>query len=401
MKETRNKKVLVLASVASMIGQFNMPNIRLLQRLGYEVHVACNFREGNTCPPVYAGRLRQQLKAQGVVCYQIDFKRQAWQLFSHGKAYNQLCRILGQHRYTFLHCHSPVGGVVGRLAAHRFQLPVLYTVHGFHFYQGASCKNWLLYYPVEWMLSWWTDVLLTINHEDYRMAIKRLHAKRTVYLPGVGVDTARCYRKRKDADAAKHTGSFVFLHVAELSKRKNQKTVLQAFRQIEQHKKQPLSYQYLLCGIGEQESKLKKYVQNNDLSDKVQFLGYRKDIPQLMEQADAAILSSYQEGLPVAVIEAMAAGLPVIASKIRGNRELVDAQGGILVDADDVQAYEKALVQMMQWKQTQPDKLRKMGVHNRNKSRNYDISRVIEKTEAIYHSMELSRRNEKCRKNRI
>lgn len=384
------KKILVLASVASMIDQFNMQNIRLLIQLGYEVHTACNFKEGNTCSQSRICQLKERLSKMGVSFYQIDFKRNICQVFAHGKAYRQLCAVLNKNTYAFVHCHSPIGGVIGRIAAWRYGVPVLYTVHGFHFYKGAPVKNWLLYYPIEWLLSWHTQLLITINREDFVRAKAHLHAKKTVYVPGTGVDMALFgadrFRYGSNGQTRQHR-PFVFLHTAEFIKRKNHKTVLRALCQIEKDDPNRYDYQYILCGIGPEEKKLKRFVKKHGLSHKVRFLGYRSDIPQLLCKADACMLSSYQEGLPVAVMEAMAAGLPVIASRIRGNSDLIDAQGGFLVDTDNPKDYAQAMVWMMECKHHDPEKLLDMGKYNREKSRVYDTANIRIKMKKIYEDM--------------
>lgn len=86
----------------------------------------------------------------------------------------QLKDILANGNYQILHCHTPMGGVLGRLAALKLwkqgKLKVIYTAHGFHFYKGAPLVNWLLYYPMEKFLAHWTDVIITINEEDYERA---------------------------------------------------------------------------------------------------------------------------------------------------------------------------------------------------------------------------------------
>lgn len=168
------KRVLMLASVASMIDQFNMPNIALLQKLGYEVDVACNFIEGNTCSDARVAELKQKLQDMHVHCYQIDFARNIKHMGQNMKALWQVEGLMKQNTYAFCHCHSPIGGVVARIAGHRTRTKVIYTAHGFHFYQGAPVMNWLVYYPVEKVLSRWTDVLITINHEDYARAKKEI-----------------------------------------------------------------------------------------------------------------------------------------------------------------------------------------------------------------------------------
>jgi len=413
------KKMLMLASVASMIDQFNMPNIRLLQSMGYEVHVACNFRKGNTCDDTRIHLFRRELKAQGVVCHQWDCPRDVRAAGKCIKACLQLWRLAGRHEFRFIHCHSPAGGALARAVAHLRGIPVIYTAHGFHFYKGAPLKNWVFYYPVEWLLSWWTDVLVTINREDYIRAKKHFHAKKTCRVPGVGLDVSLftpdgmepghtcdfvCDRKTVGMSKAGSgrildvagireslglsDDTFLLLHVAELSKRKNHKIVLRALCRIEKKYKGKYDYRYVLCGIGAEQKTLEKFVRKSGLSGRVMFLGYREDIPMLMRAADAEILSSYHEGLPVAVMEAMAAGLPVIASRIRGNVELIDKRGGILVDAGDACGFAGAIVRMAEWKKNYPDKLRNMETYNMQKSRKYDTGRVERNMKAVYKSME-------------
>lgn len=167
------KKVLILASVASMIDQFNMPNIELLQNMGYNVDVACNFKEGNTCSDEKIEELKSTLKKMNIQCFQIDFARDVTNMGRNIKSLWQVEQLLETNKYEFLHCHSPIGGVVGRVAGKLKHVKVIYTAHGFHFYKGAPKKNWLIYYPIEKLCSYMTDVLITINKEDYVLAQKK------------------------------------------------------------------------------------------------------------------------------------------------------------------------------------------------------------------------------------
>src|SRR5699024_2380912 len=99
------------------------------------------------------------------------------------------------------HCHTPVGALLTRLAAigaRKKGTKVIYTAHGFHFFQGAPIVNWLLFYPAEWLLAPVTDVLITINKEDYQRACKKLHAGRVEYVPGVGINTERFRENLED-----------------------------------------------------------------------------------------------------------------------------------------------------------------------------------------------------------
>ena len=113
------KKALVLASVASMIDQFNMPNILLMKEMGYEVDVAANFVEGSTCSDEKIAALKMTLAGMGVRCFQIDFSRNVLNIGQNLKAYNQTKRIIEDNDYKLIHSHSPIGGFLSRIAARR------------------------------------------------------------------------------------------------------------------------------------------------------------------------------------------------------------------------------------------------------------------------------------------
>ena len=185
------KKMLMLASVASMIQQFNMRNIHILQKMGYEVHVACNFLTGSTITKKRTEQLKKELKTIGVHCHQIDFDRNVKNIPSVKRAYAQVKTLLQQENFAFLHCHSPIGGVIGRLAGHACGVKVIYTAHGFHFFKGASVVNWTLFYPIERKLSKYTDILITINKDDYNLAKKKFTKTNVIYVPGVGINTEK------------------------------------------------------------------------------------------------------------------------------------------------------------------------------------------------------------------
>ncbi len=323
------KNALIIASVASMIDQFNMSNIRILQELGYQVDVACNYIEGSTCTKERIADLKRKLKRWGVDCFQVDFARSVTNFKQNKRAYQQLKVLAKKKDYSLVHCHAPISGALGRVVFQKERkrgTSVIYTAHGFHFFQGAPLKNWMLYYPVEKFLSRWTDCLITINKEDYWRAKKKFHAKRTEYVPGVGVDLRKIAetkidKKKKREELGISEDTFLILSVGELSKRKNHKLVLQALCNLKDK-----NICYIICGQGALENKLKEFVLNHGLEKKVQFLGYRSDVLELYKSADLFAFPSLQEGLPVALMEAMASGVPCIASNIRGNRDLLEGE---------------------------------------------------------------------------
>lgn len=318
------KKVLMLASVASMIDQFNMSNIRLLQEMGYHVHVACNFVKGNTCDADHIRKLQQKLDQMQISWHQWDCPRSVFDMSACFRAYRQLLELTGRYQFAWIHCHSPVGGVLARLAAHRRGIRVLYTAHGFHFYKGAPIRNWLLYYPVEKLLAYWTDVLVTINREDYQFAKRNLKAGKIYWIPGVGIDVEKFASRvgQREASFCKRfeipKQALLLLSVGELNKGKNHRMVITALSALGRK-----DVFYLVCGQGALAKKLQHYADQMGVGAQVRFPGYQEDTPCIYRNADIFVFPSKREGMPVALMEAMAAGLPCIVSDIRGNRELI------------------------------------------------------------------------------
>ena len=334
------KRILMLASVASMIDQFNIANIKLLKDMGNEVHVACNLENGNTCSDEKISELKALLEKLEVRYFQIDFARNVTKVTENFKAYKQVLHLLKSNNYYFIHCHSPIGGFCGRIAAHKTNTKVIYTAHGFHFFKGAPIINWLLYYPVERWLARYTDVLITINKEDYNRANKSFKAKRVVYIPGIGIDTKKfgkvvvdVSKKRKELGVPED--AFLLLSVGELNKNKNHETVIKAIAKLNDQ-----NIYHVICGQGGLELYLKDLINELGLDKRVKLLGYRRDIAEISKVSDAFAFSSFREGLSVALMEAMASGLPIICSRIRGNTDLIEEdKGGFIVSSDDINGF--------------------------------------------------------------
>lgn len=375
----------MLASVASMIDQFNMPNIALLQKLGYQVDVACNFIEGNTCSDARIAELKQKLQDMHVRCYQIDFARNIRHMGQNMKALWQVKGLMKQNTYAFCHCHSPIGGVVARIAGHRTRTKVIYTAHGFHFYQGAPVMNWLVYYPVEKMLSRWTDVLITINHEDYKLAKKKFKMKKLTYVPGIGIDTQRESLSQKEKEEKrKELGipqdAFLITNAAEFTPNKNQKTVIEAIEQLHN----PNIY-FVMCGIGQKKAELEQYVKEHGLEEHIRFVGFRNDLHEILQTSDCFVLSSFREGLSVALMEAMAEGLPVVCSRIRGNVDLIkDGEGGILISPQKRDEYINAFKKLYNMKNESFGQFLHMGEINRKMIYIFGRKNVENHMKAIY-----------------
>ena len=334
-------KALFVATVQSHIAQFHTGAIKLLKENGYEVHVAArnNLAEKNG------------LKLENVdKVFDIQFNRSPFSFKNLG-AYNELKKIINNEEYSIIHCNTPVGGIVTRLAAIKARkkgTQVIYTAHGFHFYEGAPKKNWFIYYPVEKMLAHFTDKLVTITKEDYKLASKKFYCS-TYHIHGVGVKTkkyssvtteqAQMFRKKLGLG-----NNFVILCTGELNENKNQSTIIKAMPQILE--KVP-NAKLLLAGNGPYDDKLNKLIYDLKIEDNVELLGYRTDLEWYVHACDLVVTASFREGLPVNVLEAMYCKKAVIASKNRGHRELVeDGKTGYLVNADQVEDFADKIIEI-------------------------------------------------------
>lgn len=324
------KKVLFVATVVKThIMEFHIPYLKMFKEMGWETAVAArnDYENPDDCVIPYCDTY-----------YNIPFERNPLKS-GNLKAYKELKHIIDEGEYDIIHCHTPVGAMLTRLAAKQARkqgTKVFYTAHGFHFYKGAPAINWILYYPVEKWLSRYTDVLITINKEDYERA-KTFKAGKVCYVPGVGIDLKKfnvgyVNKEQKRKEIGVSADDFVLLSVGELIPRKNHEVVIRALSVLKQLDK--LNHiEYVICGRGAYETDLKKLAEGLDVADHVHFLGYRNDISEICNCADLFVFMSHQEGLPVALMEAMACGLPAVCSNIRGNTDLIeDGVTGLLAN---------------------------------------------------------------------
>lgn len=380
------KRALVLASVASMIDQFNMPNIHLMIQLGYKVDVACNFIEGSTCSDEKIVQLRHSLATMGVDCIQIDFARNVLKVTQNLRAYRQTRRLLKLNHYDLIHSHSPIGGLLSRLAARDLRkggTKVIYTAHGFHFFQGAPLPNWLIFYPIEKFSSRWTDVLVTITHEDFQLATRKMYAKQVVYVPGVGINTqlflsdenTESLRKTKRKELGLDEQDILMLSVGELNKNKNHEVILRAMAQLGNKR-----LKYAIAGRGVLKDHLEQLAEELGIADQFYLLGFRSDVRSLFKAADIFAHPSFREGLSVAVMEAMASGLPIICTQIRGNVDLIDnGKGGFWFHPVDVNSAEQALRNVV----ATSDR-KSLGAYNQKKAEGFDIKVVLNTMKDLY-----------------
>lgn len=370
-----NKRVLMVATVPSMIGQFNRNNIKILKDLGYDVDIAADFNDTSVWAEEKTQQFIQEMKSEGNRCFQIDFSRDALNIADHIKSFNQVLKLIRNRKYGFIHTHTPIASAIVRVAAVVAKTKVIYTAHGFHFFKGAPLKNWLIYYPIEWICSFFTDVLITITKEDYRLAKRHMHTKKVVYVPGVGVDTNK-FKNGNGDKIRKELGidknDLMLLSVGELNENKNHEMVIRALAKMDHP---PV---YVIVGRGD----LKDHLQSvaDELGIKLILTGYRNDVVDFYHAADIYCLPSIREGLNVSIMEAMASGLPVVCGNIRGNKDMIDpGKGGLLCDPMSVHFFAKAF-------DISKDKYIRdtYGKHNIQKIDGFSVNKVNTRMNKIY-----------------
>jgi glycosyltransferase involved in cell wall biosynthesis len=312
------KKVLIVASVVSFIEWFNKENVEFLRTdMGCEVHIACNFDYMEDTDEERTKKYLEKVKAEGVILHNIHFARSPFNR-ANIEAYKELKKIINDGNFDLIHTHTPAASIFTRLAARKARKKgtvVMYTCHGFHFHNAAPKKNWIMYYPVEKWMSRYTDYIVTINKEDFNRA-KTFHAKNVRYIPGVGVDINRIKDIKVDKREYKKSigipeDCVMLLSVGEMIERKNHQVIIKALGKLKRD-----DIYYVICGKGPLKEELEQLSASLDVH--TVFLGFRRDIPELCNTADISAFPSRIEGLGLAGIEAMAAGVPLVSSNVHG-----------------------------------------------------------------------------------
>lgn len=365
-------KVLFVATVQSHIAQFHLKIIEVLKQKGWEIHVAArdNLAEKNGL----------QLKNVDKV-YNILFQRSPFSP-KNLKAYRELKKVITGGKYDIIHCNTPVGGILTRIAGRKEKGKVFYTAHGFHFYKGAPLLNWFIYYPIEKVMAHYTDKLITITDEDYHLA--KLKFKCPVYrIHGVGINTEKyelvtskeCNEIRKKESL---TDKIVILCTGELNKNKNQKVLIIAMQEV--LKKIPDAV-LLLAGNGPEKDNLVQLIKHLKLENQIRLLGYRTDLQKYVHMSDIIVSASFREGLPLNIVEGMFCSKPIVASRNRGHLELVSNDvNGFLVSPEKADEFADKLIYLCK----HPDKRKEMGIAGYQKSIPYWDNNVLKELKKIY-----------------
>lgn len=369
-------KILYVSTISNTINAFLVPHIKMLLEQGHDVEICTNLVQP----------LSEDLVELNLKIHFINFNRNPLS-FSNLKARCELKRIIEESNFDIIHTHTPVASAILRTIPN-ISSKIIYTAHGFHFFKGSSLLSWLTYYPLEKFLSKKTDVLITINQEDYQLATRKFKSKRVVYIHGVGINCKNLDAGKYDIDyldfRKEHKleqDDIILLSVGELNKNKNHQLVLRSLPNLDSR------IHYFVCGIGPKSNNLNRLAQDLGVADRFHLLGYQKNIPSLLNLSDLFIFPSYREGLPVSIMEAMCIGTPIIASKIRGNVDLIEnSVNGEIFDhkGSNVALIIKSLL-------NSEDKRTKYITNGKNKVQAFLLENVLEELSDIYQNVSMER----------
>ena len=371
------KKVLFVATIFKHFRAFHIPYMQWFKDHGWNVELAAGGDD------IDFNFVDQK--------YRIDIQRSPFSL-QNIKSICQLEKIINDNKYDLVYCHTAMGAVVSRLAAKKARkngkTKVIYVAHGFHFFKGSPKKYWWMYYPMEKFLSRYTDAIVTINKEDFDL-VKRNKFKnnKSFLIPGIGVDTTRFYVPTDDEknklrnNNGIDSNSFVLLYVAEFIHRKNHKFIIDSVPQLISHIP---NLKIIFAGRGILMNKMIEYSYKLGVTEYVDFLGFRDDIPDLIALSDLGISASRQEGLPLNLIEEMLGGLPVVATKDRGHSEIIaHEQNGFIFEQNDRESF----VEKISWLYTHTFERLQMGEKAHFSAQKFAIENSIKAMEVIFHEI--------------
>lgn len=377
-------KILQVAAIDFTIEKFILPLIDDLKKEGYQVEIACR-----------CGEIGKKLEKENYKIHHIPFARN-FNIFSHVRNIFRLAKLIKKEKYHCLHTHTPVISLIARLAGRIAGVPIIiYTVHGFYFHENMNRLVYKIVYYLEKIWGkYFTDYLFFVSKEDYLLALNNNFKpyERLLYF-GNGVSQLRFdptvferdnHRKKMGISEQ----DIVLIFVGRIVKEKGLLELIKAFN-IAKLKHNQIKLM-IVGGIveGDRDS-IQIHTIINGLTDQVRkdifLLGSRDDIPQLLSIADVFLLPSYREGLPYSILEAMAMKKPVIATDIRGCRELVfPGLNGYLCKVKDSDDLAKKLLKLLD----SPQNIEIFGGASRELFLNdFNEKKVLEKQLEIYHQI--------------
>lgn len=361
-------KVLFVAHMDSHIANFHLPYLKWFQDHGYETHVVSNDAEVSR-PILYCD-----------VKHQLSFSRSPYSP-KNIKVYKAFKKLIKENNFALVHAHTAMGGLIARLGLRKSKVPLFYTAHGFHFYKGGPLLSWLFYYPVEKYLSRFTDVLLTINKEDYLLAKTKFTKTNVALVDGVGIDFTKFNDEKSDLTFTHplvKDEDFLLVSIGELNDNKNQMFVIKAVQKLLVTNR---NIKYIMAGYGQNKEKYEQYIQEHNLENNIILTGFLPTLTPLLKRANVLVSASKREGQGLNVIEAMYMKVIPLVSNVRGHADLIEHNiNGFLFDLTSVEDFLAKLAIVMQG----GTDLLPMKENALKTALKYDIKRVLPQVTALY-----------------
>lgn len=284
-----------------------------------------------------SGPLEEAALAAGAAYAPLRHLRRDVSPFQDALALFELVRLTRRVRPDILHANSAKAGLLGRMAAAATGVPIrIFAAHGWAFatHPGRSAA---LYLWAERLMRPLTDVVVCVSESERArgLAARACTAGRTVVIPN-GIEAA-AEPSVRDGETAP-----LIVSVGRLKAPKDFVTLVRALARLDRG-----SFRAVVVGDGPDRPLLERELRRLGLTDAVTLAGERRDVPELLGRSDVFVLSSSSEAMPMSVLEAMAAGLPVVASDVGGVPELVRADTGVLFRAGDPDALAAALERLI------------------------------------------------------
>jgi glycosyltransferase involved in cell wall biosynthesis len=354
----------------------------LTKRMGWEVDVL-------TTDPEF----RALLLSRGIGVLDLDV---IWREINPVQDFKGLLRLwwfLRSSNYDIVHTHTSKAGFVGRLAARMAGIRViLHTVHGFAFHEGSSRSALSVCAFLEKLAAYACDRMVTVSdyHRRWALELGISKAPKLVAVPN-GIRPAQVCGDR-DRESARSefgvaTDTMLLLSTGRLAKGKGIEYLLQAAEVVAGQN--AVNFKLVFAGTGPLRESLERRVHELGLHERVIFLGFRSDIGNLLAASDAVVLPTLREGLSIALLEAMAAGKPIITTTIGSNLEAThDGEAALLVPAKDVAALARAITTFCE---DAPLRLSKSLKAKEIFAQHYTEKRMLESYQALY--LDLVQRN--------
>lgn len=368
------KKILYVTTASRTINAFLVPHIEMLLGKGYKVECACSIDKS----------IDKRLLAKGVKIYEVQFSRNPLSIINF-KAYRRLLDIQRINNYDIIHLHTYIASIYGRFIKNTFQdVKIIYTSYGYKFSKGGSKISWIIDYPMEKLMSMLTDVTINTNSEDYDISKSKLKQKKCYLINGVGLNlknyenTTEEEKKNKRIELGLKDDDFVVMMIGELNKNKNH---MQLIKSLEILKDKYPRIKAITVGYGENLEYLKEQAKKRGVEKNIIFLGLREDVNELINISDIGVLLSYKEGLPRDLMKFMANGRKVIATNIRGCKDIVWNENiGTLVNVGDYERTAKYIEKYF----LENDKEFKVP----DEIKEYDVKNIVEKLSEVYEEIE-------------